>query len=45
MLNEERRRAILKLLREDGRVLLKDMARRFRSSLIAVRKDLDSFDK
>ena len=45
MLNEERRRAILVVLREDGRVLLKDMARRFRTSLITVRKDLDSFDK
>jgi len=45
MLNEERRRAILKLLREDGRVLLKDMAKRFRTSLSTVRKDLDSFDE
>lgn len=41
MLSEERRRAIVETLREDGRVLVKDLARRFHTSLITVRKDLE----
>ena len=42
MLSEERRREILDLLHSDGRVLVKDLAKRFRTSLITIRKDLES---
>lgn len=42
MLSEERRREILELLRSDGRVLVRDLSRRFRTSLITIRKDLES---
>jgi DeoR family transcriptional regulator, aga operon transcriptional repressor len=42
MLNEERRREILELLRNDGRVLVRDLSKRFRTSLITIRKDLES---
>lgn len=42
MLSEERRREILEILRTDGRVLVRDLAKRFRTSLITVRKDLES---
>ena len=41
MLSEERRRAIIETLQEDGRVLVKDLARRFHTSLITIRKDLE----
>jgi DeoR family transcriptional regulator of aga operon len=41
MLSEERRRAILELLQEEGRVLVGDLATRFRTSLITIRKDLE----
>lgn len=41
MLSEERRREILELLQTDGRVLVSDLARRFRTSLITIRKDLE----
>ena len=41
MLNEERRRAIVEMLQEDGRVLVGDLAKRFRTSLITIRKDLE----
>ena len=41
MLNEERRREILELLRKDGRVLVRDLSKRFRISLITIRKDLE----
>jgi DeoR family transcriptional regulator, aga operon transcriptional repressor len=42
MLSEERRRETLELLRNEGRVLVRDLAKRFRTSLITVRKDLES---
>jgi DeoR family transcriptional regulator of aga operon len=42
MLSEERRREVMEILRTDGRVLVRDLARRFRTSLITVRKDLES---
>src|ERR1700682_5718416 len=42
MLNEERRREILELLRNEGRVLVRDLSKRFRTSLITIRKDLES---
>jgi len=41
MLSEERRRAIVELLQEDGRVLVKDLAKHFHTSLITIRKDLE----
>ena len=41
MLNEERQRAILDLLRRDGRVLVVDLARQFRTSEVTIRKDLE----
>ena len=42
MLAEERRRKILELTQRDGRVVVKDLARRFSTSLITIRKDLES---
>jgi DeoR family transcriptional regulator, aga operon transcriptional repressor len=42
MLSEERRRAILDMLQSDGRVLVADLARHFRTSLITIRKDLEA---
>src|SRR5262249_44599052 len=41
MLTEERRREILEMLRNDGRVLVSDLSKRFRISVITVRKDLE----
>jgi DeoR family transcriptional regulator, aga operon transcriptional repressor len=41
MLSEERRRATLELLQSDGRVLVRDLAKRFHTSLITIRKDLE----
>ncbi|HKM48227.1 MAG TPA: transcriptional repressor AgaR [Terriglobales bacterium] len=41
MLNEERRRAILEVVSHDGRALVKDLARRFRTSEVTIRKDLE----
>ena len=44
LLNEERRREILGILHQDGRVLVKDLARHFRISQITIRKDLEALD-
>lgn len=41
MLNEERRRAILELVNQDGRVLVKELAEKFGTSQITIRKDLE----
>lgn len=41
VLNEERRRAILKLVSRDGRVLVPELARRFETSQVTIRKDLE----
>lgn len=41
MLAEERRRKILQLTEREGRVVVKDLARRFSTSLITIRKDLE----
>lgn len=41
MLSEERQRAILELLHRDGRVLVVDLARHFRTSQVTIRKDLE----
>jgi DeoR family transcriptional regulator, aga operon transcriptional repressor len=42
VLNEERRRKILEILDSDGRVLVSDLAEKFHTSLITIRKDLES---
>jgi DeoR family transcriptional regulator of aga operon len=41
VLNEERRRHILEILNRDGRVLVVDLAKEFRTSQVTIRKDLD----
>jgi DeoR family transcriptional regulator of aga operon len=41
MLNEERRRAILDVVNRDGRGLVADLAHRFRTSQVTIRKDLE----
>ena len=41
MLNEERRRAILDSLKRDGRVLVLELAKRFETSQVTIRKDLE----
>jgi DeoR family transcriptional regulator of aga operon len=45
MMAEERRRKILELTQRNGRVVVKDLARRFGTSLITIRKDLESLDQ
>ena len=42
MLSEERRRAILEMVQSNGRVLVTDLAKHFRTSLITIRKDLEA---
>jgi DeoR family transcriptional regulator of aga operon len=42
MLNEERQRAILELLRRDGRVVVVDLAEQYDTSPVTIRKDLDA---
>jgi DeoR family transcriptional regulator, aga operon transcriptional repressor len=41
MLSEERRREIVSLLRTQGRVLVSDLSKHFRTSQITIRKDLE----
>lgn len=41
MLSEERQRAILAMLNRDGRVLVADLAKRFHTSPVTIRKDLE----
>jgi DeoR family transcriptional regulator, aga operon transcriptional repressor len=41
VLNEERRRLIVKILNQDGRVLVGDLSKQFRTSQVTIRKDLD----
>lgn len=41
MLSEERRREILELLQTEGRVVVRDLSKRFHTSLITIRKDLE----
>ncbi len=41
LLNEERRRQILEIVNHDGRVLVGDLAKQFRTSQVTIRKDLD----
>jgi DeoR family transcriptional regulator, aga operon transcriptional repressor len=45
MLGEERRRRILALMEREGRVVVKDLALRFSTSLITIRKDLELLQK
>jgi DeoR family transcriptional regulator, aga operon transcriptional repressor len=42
LLNEERRRAILEILNREGRVLVLDLAGRFETSQVTIRKDLET---
>jgi DeoR family transcriptional regulator of aga operon len=42
MLNEERQRAILEILTREGRVLVTELATRFRTSQVTIRKDLET---
>ena len=41
LLNEERRRAIVEVLQREGRVLVADLARKFKTSQVTIRKDLE----
>jgi DeoR family transcriptional regulator, aga operon transcriptional repressor len=41
VLNEERRRAILEIVNHEGRVLVQDLAPRFTTSQVTIRKDLE----
>jgi DeoR family transcriptional regulator, aga operon transcriptional repressor len=41
LLSEERRRSILEILKREGRVLVLDLARRFETSQVTIRKDLE----
>ncbi len=41
MLNEERRRSIIEILDRDQRVLVKDLAAKFRTSHVTIRNDLE----
>src|SRR5512139_2255262 len=41
MLNEERRRAIVETINRDGRALVKELARRFSTSQVTIRNDLE----
>ncbi len=41
MLNEERRRAILDILNNQGRVLVGELSKRFQTSQVTIRKDLE----
>lgn len=41
MLNEERRRTILDIIEREGRALVKDLAPRFGTSQVTIRKDLE----
>ena len=42
MLSEERQRAILETVNREGRVLVVDLAKRFRTSQVTIRKDLEA---
>lgn len=42
ILNEERRRAIIDLVNRDGRVLVRHLARRFNTSQVTIRQDLET---
>jgi DeoR family transcriptional regulator of aga operon len=41
VLNEERRRAIVEIVNREGRVLVTELSRQFRTSQVTIRKDLE----
>ncbi len=41
MLNEERRRSILEIINREGRGIVKDLSRHFKTSNVTIRKDLE----
>jgi DeoR family transcriptional regulator, aga operon transcriptional repressor len=41
VLNEERRRAIVELVNREGRVLVGDLSKQFKTSQVTIRKDLE----
>jgi DeoR family transcriptional regulator of aga operon len=45
LLNEERRRSILEIVNRDGRALVNELAKRFSTSQITIRKDLEVLDR
>jgi DeoR family transcriptional regulator of aga operon len=45
VLNEERRRAIVELVSQEGRVLVPELARHFQTSQVTIRKDLEVLHK
>jgi DeoR family transcriptional regulator, aga operon transcriptional repressor len=42
VLNEERRRAIVEMVNQNGRVLVQELGQRFGTSLVTIRKDLET---
>src|ERR1700726_2748557 len=40
-MNEERRRAIVELVKREGRVLVADLSKQFKTSQVTIRKDLE----
>jgi DeoR family transcriptional regulator, aga operon transcriptional repressor len=44
VLNEERQREILEILKREGRVVVVDLAQKFRTSQVTIRKDLEILD-
>lgn len=42
VLNEERRRAIVEMVNQNGRVLVQELAQRFATSQVTIRKDLET---
>ena len=41
MLNEERRRSILEIINQEGRAIVKDLSRDYKTSSVTIRKDLE----
>ena len=41
VLNEERRRAIVEMVNQNGRVLVQELGQRFSTSQVTIRKDLE----
>ena len=40
-MNEERRRAIVELVKREGRILVADLSKQFKTSQVTIRKDLE----
>jgi DeoR family transcriptional regulator of aga operon len=45
MLNEERRRSILEIINREGRGIVKDLSRQYKTSSVTIRKDLEILHK